>query len=85
MKEIGTFMKKLWSTTYGDLEKTHQHIKEIGGRYQHTYELVVYSCAACIDLLFWSVRDDTGMCYLLVNLIIDPIDHAGHIPLVLLP
>ena len=25
------------------------------------YELTVLSCAACVDLLFWAVRDESGI------------------------
>ena len=61
MKDVEKFAKTLWARCQSDLEQKYLLSKETHKKLDpHSYELVVYSCAACIDLMFWAVRDDTG-------------------------
>lgn len=61
MDEVEVYIKKLWAASQLDLEKKHTHSKDTRNRVDVSpYELLVYSSAACIDLLFWSVREESG-------------------------
>ncbi|XP_052243319.1 phosphatidylinositol 4-kinase alpha-like isoform X4 [Dreissena polymorpha] len=59
MKEIEVYVKVLWSASHQNLETMYQHLKDKRHVNIGTYELVVYSSAACIDLIFWAVREES--------------------------
>ncbi|XP_052799861.1 phosphatidylinositol 4-kinase alpha-like isoform X2 [Mya arenaria] len=60
MKEIEVFIKSQWSWTQQELERKYQHHKETRRSSDlATYELIVYSGAACIDLMFWAVHEES--------------------------
>ena len=63
MKEIEIFVKQLWAAGQQGLETKYHHSKELNHKLDvNPYELLVYSSAACIDLMFWSVKEESGTC-----------------------
>lgn len=61
-KDIELFVKALYAVEQKELERRH-HSKESDKRWDiNPYELTVCSSAACVDLLFWAVREESGMC-----------------------
>ena len=64
MDEVEGYVKEMWSSIQLDLEKRPAHSsKDIKSRVDVSpYELLVYSGAACIDIMFWSVREESGKC-----------------------
>ncbi|XP_060554504.1 phosphatidylinositol 4-kinase alpha-like isoform X3 [Ruditapes philippinarum] len=58
MDEVEDYVKQMWGGIQHDLEKRPaQGSKEARSRVDVSpYELLVYSGAACIDIMFWSVR-----------------------------
>ncbi|KAL4223436.1 Phosphatidylinositol 4-kinase alpha [Mactra antiquata] len=71
MDEVEVYVKRLWSSSQQDLEKKHHHNKDNKTRVDVSpYELLVFSNAACIDLMFWSVRDESeaeNLCFKLTE------------------
>ena len=54
-------MKALYAVEQKELEKRYHHSKEGDRRWDiNPYELTVCSSAACVDLLFWAVREEPG-------------------------
>ncbi|XP_053375288.1 phosphatidylinositol 4-kinase alpha-like [Mercenaria mercenaria] len=61
MDEVEGYVKQMWGAIQQDLEKRPAHSsKDMRNRVDVSpYELLVYSGAACIDLMFWSVREES--------------------------
>ncbi|KAK6191311.1 hypothetical protein SNE40_003034 [Patella caerulea] len=65
MNDVQDFVKSLYESGQVDLEKKHGHPHDKDHRKDHDdndhefnpYQLTVYSNAACVDLLFWAIRE----------------------------
>jgi len=60
MKDMEVYSKRLWTWSQQELDKKYAHHKEARRADLATYELIVYSAAACIDLMLWAVHEDSG-------------------------
>jgi hypothetical protein len=61
MTEVYEFSKAMYSSGQSDLDKHGKGSKEMEKKTDfHTYEMMVLSCAACIDLMFWAVKEERG-------------------------
>ncbi|XP_056020742.1 phosphatidylinositol 4-kinase alpha-like isoform X2 [Ostrea edulis] len=59
MTEVHEFSRALYSSGQNDLDKHGKGTKEMEKKTDfHTYEMMVLSCAACIDLMFWAVKEE---------------------------
>ena len=72
-KEIELFVKALYAVEQNKLERKHHSSSEKGDKRWdiNPYELTVCSSAACVDLLFWAVREEPGMYVLYIFLSYD--------------
>eukprot|EP00106_Octopus_bimaculoides_P007153 XP_014774595.1 PREDICTED: phosphatidylinositol 4-kinase alpha-like isoform X3 [Octopus bimaculoides] len=60
MKEVQDFVKSLYLSGQTELQSKYQRsASDIRQLHFDPYELMVCSNAACVDLLFWAVRDDS--------------------------
>lgn len=61
-KEVELFVKALYAIEQNELERKHHGGSEKGDKRWdvNPYELTVCSSAACVDLLFWAVREESG-------------------------
>lgn len=61
MKEVQDFVKSLYLSGQTELQSKQQRSPaEVRHMQFDPYELMVCSNAACVDLLFWAVRDESG-------------------------
>ena len=59
MREVFDFVTELYHTGQAELEhRPHYHNEKLDF---NPYTLNVHSNAACVDLLFWAIRDEAGM------------------------
>lgn len=64
MKDIQEFVSELYASGQVEIDKKHRHHSHRDGDRKwdlSPYELNILSCAACVDLLFWAVKDETGL------------------------
>ncbi|KAJ8312892.1 hypothetical protein KUTeg_010265 [Tegillarca granosa] len=62
MKDIQEFVSELYQSGQVEIDKKHRHHSHRDGDKKWNlspYELNILSCAACVDLLFWAVREET--------------------------
>ncbi|XP_078336365.1 phosphatidylinositol 4-kinase alpha-like [Crassostrea virginica] len=59
MNEVYDFSRQMYLSGQNDLDKRGKGPRETEKRTDfHTYEMMVLSCAACIDLMFWAVKEE---------------------------
>ncbi|KAK3083088.1 hypothetical protein FSP39_013642 [Pinctada imbricata] len=61
MQDVHEFVKNLYIQGQSELEKRPRHHRDnVDKKIDfNPYELTVLGCAACVDLLFWAVRDES--------------------------
>lgn len=66
MNEVYDFSRQMYLSGQNDLDKRGKGPRETEKRTDfHTYEMMVLSCAACIDLMFWAVKEERGKFWLI--------------------
>ncbi|XP_062588022.1 phosphatidylinositol 4-kinase alpha-like isoform X3 [Saccostrea cucullata] len=59
MTEVYEFSKTMYSSGQNDLDKRGKGSREMEKKTDfHTYEMMVLSCAVCVDLMFWAVKEE---------------------------
>ncbi|XP_052714253.1 phosphatidylinositol 4-kinase alpha-like isoform X6 [Crassostrea angulata] len=59
MNDVYEFSKKMYLSGQIELDKHGKGTREVEKKMDfHTYEMMVLSCAACIDLMFWAVKEE---------------------------
>ncbi|KAL5017409.1 hypothetical protein ScPMuIL_006998 [Solemya velum] len=60
MKDVHKFVKSLYKSSQAELDRKIHHYREHGSGAEITpYEQTVCSCAACVDLMFWAIREES--------------------------
>lgn len=61
MNDVYEFSKKMYLSGQIELDKHGKGTREVEKKMDfHTYEMMVLNCAACIDLMFWAVKEERG-------------------------
>ena len=59
MSEVQDFIKDLYNSGQIEMAKKHGYHRDLNKEF-NPYELTISSSAACVDILFWAVRDESG-------------------------
>lgn len=62
MREVFEFVTELYRAGQAELDKRHHSYLDQLLEF-NPYSLNVHSVAACVDLLFWAIRDEAGLIY----------------------
>ena len=59
MSQVQEFVKELYNSGQIEMNKKHYYHREMEKDF-NPYELTIASSAACVDILFWAVKDESG-------------------------